>query len=214
MPYKYIGRTTDFKGKSIWELVGNLKNYGVGRVLIRQMFQRYPEPCYMKILKVEPLECPPVQNMDVSVNYYYHCIFIVCDTFQILRKVRIHVQETFRGRTLPEPVIMEHVTYKTDFQLIPKDEEANICKPLKLDPNIAVFPRYYKEWPPMLRELLMREQKANGGDPQNIPKLEIAYNPTNYGKYRIAEEGETPTVEFDTLPDYNSPLYANLKFKT
>jgi small subunit ribosomal protein S34 len=30
---KYIGRKTDFRGKSLWEIVGNLKNFGVGRVV-------------------------------------------------------------------------------------------------------------------------------------------------------------------------------------
>lgn len=50
---KYVGRTTDFKGKTLWEIVGSLKNYGVGRLIVRSVFQRYPEPCYMKILKVE-----------------------------------------------------------------------------------------------------------------------------------------------------------------
>lgn len=52
MPIKYIGRTTDFKGKPLWEILGNLKNFGVGRLVVRNRFQRYPEPCYMKILKV------------------------------------------------------------------------------------------------------------------------------------------------------------------
>lgn len=50
---KYIGRTTDFRGKSLWEIIGNLRDYGVGRLIIRNMFQRYEEPCYMRILKVE-----------------------------------------------------------------------------------------------------------------------------------------------------------------
>lgn len=50
---KYIGRTTDFKGKTLWEIVGNLKDFGVGRIVIRNMFQRYKEPCFMKIVKVE-----------------------------------------------------------------------------------------------------------------------------------------------------------------
>lgn len=58
---KYVGRRTDFKGKSLWEIVGDLKDYGVGRLVIRNMFQRYPEPCYMRILKV--------QTVDHQVNY-------------------------------------------------------------------------------------------------------------------------------------------------
>lgn len=64
MPIKYIGRTTDFKGKTLWEILGNLKNGGVGRVVVRQMFERYPEPSFLKILKVE------AQPNDVSNDSY------------------------------------------------------------------------------------------------------------------------------------------------
>ena len=59
MPYKYFGRTTDFSGKSLWELLGNLRDFGIGRYVYRNMFQRYPEPSYMKILKVETCDPEP-----------------------------------------------------------------------------------------------------------------------------------------------------------
>jgi len=55
MPIKYVGRTTDFKGKTLWEIVGNLKNFGVGRIVVRSTFERYPERSYLKICKVEAL---------------------------------------------------------------------------------------------------------------------------------------------------------------
>jgi small subunit ribosomal protein S34 len=55
MPIKYIGRTTSFKGKTLWEIVGNLKNFGVGRIVVRSILERYPEPSYLKICKVEAL---------------------------------------------------------------------------------------------------------------------------------------------------------------
>lgn len=53
---KYVGRKTDFKGKTLWEIVGDLKDYGVGRMVVRNMFQRYPEPCYMRILNVKTVD--------------------------------------------------------------------------------------------------------------------------------------------------------------
>lgn len=68
MPYKYIGKTTDFKGKTLWEIVGNLKNFGVGRIVTRTRFERYPEPSYMKILKVEALPNPKNPTLDVSIS--------------------------------------------------------------------------------------------------------------------------------------------------
>lgn len=84
---KYIGRTTDFRGKTLWEIVGNLKDYGVGRIIIRNMFQRYEEPCYMKILKVEaqpqPIEVRihtanvqvPMYNTHIKTIIYISYIF-------------------------------------------------------------------------------------------------------------------------------------------
>lgn len=68
MSIKYIGRKTDFKGKTLWEIIGNLKNFGVGRIIARSMFERYEEPCYMKIVKVETLPNPAEPSLDVSVN--------------------------------------------------------------------------------------------------------------------------------------------------
>jgi len=45
MSIKLIGRTTDFKGKPLWEILGNLKNFGVGRIVIRNLsFRDIPSP--------------------------------------------------------------------------------------------------------------------------------------------------------------------------
>lgn len=68
MPYKYIGRSTYFKGKSIWEIVGNLKNFGVGRILVRSRFEsQYTEPSYIRIKKVEAKQNPENVSIDVSI---------------------------------------------------------------------------------------------------------------------------------------------------
>lgn len=50
---KYIGRKSHFAGKTLWEILGNLKDFGVGRVIVRNSYvKRFKEPCYMKILEV------------------------------------------------------------------------------------------------------------------------------------------------------------------
>lgn len=72
MPYKYIGKTTDFRGKSLWEIVGNLKNFGKGRIVVRSRFERYSEPSYLKILDVETFAEPENPSMDVSRNSESH----------------------------------------------------------------------------------------------------------------------------------------------
>lgn len=84
MPYKYIGKTTSFKGKTLWEIVGNLKNFGIGRIVTRSRFERYPEPSYFKILKVETLANPKESSVDVIITYkifstpLYLFFFSVC----------------------------------------------------------------------------------------------------------------------------------------
>lgn len=55
---KLIGRTNDFKGKTLWEIVGNLRDHGIGRYVKRTMFERYPEPSYMKIVRVQAMPLP------------------------------------------------------------------------------------------------------------------------------------------------------------
>lgn len=71
MPYKYIGKTTDFKGKTLWEILGNLKNLGRGRIVVRSRFERYPEPSYLKILDVETLAEPEKPSMDLSRLFWF-----------------------------------------------------------------------------------------------------------------------------------------------
>jgi len=81
MPYKFIGRATNGYGKTLWEIVGNLKDFGVGRVFARNLFERYPEKSWFRILEVQPLEAPkdvPLYAFDVSLlNYFtYFCMLV------------------------------------------------------------------------------------------------------------------------------------------
>ena len=65
MPYKYFGRTISFKGKSLWEIIGNLKDFGVGRIVYRGVMQRYSELTFLKILQVETQPEPVDKSLDV-----------------------------------------------------------------------------------------------------------------------------------------------------
>lgn len=53
MPYEIYGKISLQCGKTLWEILGNLKNHGVGRIVVRNQFKRYPEPSWYRILKVE-----------------------------------------------------------------------------------------------------------------------------------------------------------------
>lgn len=125
------------------------------------------------------------------------------------------VENTFRGKTDVEPVTILKTSYKTDYRLIPKDEEAEYCK-LKqpIDTSEKIFPRT-TDFPPILKELIIRESVAKGeiiGD----PKLEIVYNAKCIAKYRLAKEGETPTVPITNglgIP-FSLKMYKNIKLSS
>ena len=55
MPRVFIGRTHDLYGKSLWELLCNLKDFGAGRVVKRTKFnRRYPEASWYRIISAQP----------------------------------------------------------------------------------------------------------------------------------------------------------------
>ncbi|XP_055913331.1 uncharacterized protein LOC129946970 [Eupeodes corollae] len=160
---KYIGRKTDFRGKPLWEILGNLKNHGVGRIVVRSMFERYPEPSFMKILKVEA-----VPNSED-------------------RKVRVTIERTFRGVTQPKPVVIYSTTYKADYRLIPKDEEAEYCKSA-VQQKEMILPNEI-EFPPLLREFV-REETGNEN-----PMMKVHFKKNINKLARLAEPGEKPNIE-------------------
>ena len=50
-----IGRDTYYHGKTLMDLLGRLKGYGVGRVVYRQHYkEQYPEPSFYIITRVKP----------------------------------------------------------------------------------------------------------------------------------------------------------------
>lgn len=115
-----------------------------------------------------------------------------------MRIVRVFVERTFRGVKEPEIIPIEGATYKTDYRLLPKDEEEQYCNRNKVFKSEVILPRY-REFPPLMRELIVREAKASGKPLTEEPKLEVVYNVKSAEmKYRIAGENEKPTVEFKT----------------
>lgn len=87
MVIKYIGRTHTFKGKPLWEILGNLKNHGVGRMVIRSAQQKYPEVSYMRILKVVGL---PDTSKHIHVHFFYYYYVCQCNDIDRLLKVDSH----------------------------------------------------------------------------------------------------------------------------
>ncbi|KAJ0178348.1 hypothetical protein K1T71_006171 [Dendrolimus kikuchii] len=169
---KYVGRTTDFKGKTLWEIIGNLKNKGVGRYVIRSVFQRYPEPSFMKIVKVET--CPAEER----------------------RRVRVWVEKTFRGHTLPKLNEIYRTSYKTDYQLIPKNEEKKLLSLLEqYKRSVEVLPNSI-EMPPLMKKFIIKDHERKGLEPVKEFTMPITYNHSPNRIHRIAQGNEKPTVQF------------------
>ncbi|XP_014477360.1 PREDICTED: uncharacterized protein LOC106745884 [Dinoponera quadriceps] len=173
MPIKLIGRATNCKGKPLWEILANLRNFGVGRIVLRSILQRYPEPCYMKILKVAAM--PPTNEPYTD------------------RKVIVLADVVFRGMKESTPMQLDNTTYKADFVLVPKDQE-HLYTGVTVPPaEKRVLPRTM-EFPPLYLQMLMRDIKAKGiAEPAKQPQLNIVYNTScmSVKNYRIAEEDET-----------------------
>lgn len=131
----YIGRRTHLVGKRVFEILANLKNFGIGRVLQRNEFkQEFPEPSYFKIVRVEP-------QMDEELTFG-----------------RVWVKEVYRGRLYP--YITEIKAYHPDYTLVPKDEEPDFDSfpVLGVDKsNIKVLPATFKV-PPLMAEFLNRKK--------------------------------------------------------
>ncbi|KAL1129176.1 hypothetical protein AAG570_013706 [Ranatra chinensis] len=127
MPVKYVGRVTDFSGKTLWEIVGNLKDFGVGRLVKRHMLERYPEPSFIRIVKV-----------DAAKN-------------EEPRKVRVWAEKVFRGQRYPKLVEVYSVSYKADYRLVPKHEEKALWERVDATPNKEKLLPEYMDFPPLMK---------------------------------------------------------------
>lgn len=78
--------------------------------------------------------------------------------------------------------------------------------------ELKVVPRTM-DYPPLLKEMIIRQKKEAGLLNNEEPKMEIVYRWCGVKRYRLAEEGETPTVNFVIgLGKPDSPsLYENIK---
>lgn len=104
---------------------------------------------------------------------------------------------------------MDGATYKPDYVLIPKDQEAKYINETKV-PELRLMPRT-TDFPPLLKKILIEKQ---GKDTPDL-KLKIVYSTLGIKSYRVAEEDETPTVDIKVgLGNPVSPcLYNNTKQK-
>lgn len=117
------------------------------------------------------------------------------------------VERVFRGQKYPRPVQMDSATYKPDYILIPKDQE-HLYQDNRKIPEMRILPRT-TDFPPLFLQIILHEMKAKGVTASTEPKLELRYNfiGASFKNYRLAEEGETPTVKLNFKLDESSILF-------
>lgn len=85
-------------------------------------------------------------------------------------------------------------TYKADYRLIPKAEEHEYCRLQEVVKTERILPRII-EFPPLLKELIVRDKLAKGEKISEEPKLSLKYRMGRENHVRVAKEGETPNVQ-------------------
>lgn len=174
------------------------------RISVRSRMERYPEKSFMKIVKVEALPEPvykKVSNPELVDEHKDIIRLIYCNQFKITqfqnrkyepaipfidedRKCRVWVEKVFRGKKLEKISCIESVSYKNDYRLIPKHEEADYKDsevPMKLISPIMSLP-------PLLREFVMKETG------ESDPLMPVKCKKGIMTNSRLAKDGEKADI--------------------
>lgn len=83
--------------------------------------------------------------------------------FQERRRVRVWVEKTFRGRKLPKLTEIYRTSYKPDYKLIPKDEEAKLIEAVKaIEKTTEVILPKTIEMPPLMKQFIVKDHEKKG----------------------------------------------------
>lgn len=103
-----------------------------------------------------------------------------------MRKVKVTVEKTWRGITLPKPIEIFSTSYKADYELVQKeDEHKYLQNNQKVKTKILAKEA---ELPPLLREFI-REETG-----QKTPMMKVHFKPADNKFVRLAKDGETADV--------------------
>ncbi|CAG0897651.1 unnamed protein product [Darwinula stevensoni] len=197
MPTKYVGRTTAWQGKRIWEILCNLKDFGKGRLLTKGMWEfKYPnEISYIKVLKAEPI-------MDQENKFG-----------------AVWCKQVFRNQHDGERLMRKGV-YSPDWKLIHKEDEHKYLEAPKVIREEKIFPRQTRP-PPAMEESFRLEKLQEGISISGPIYIDMCLSGEGKSKtnYRRAKETETPNVTiekphkasphrlfYDHLDSYEAPL--------
>lgn len=190
----YYGKKSDWCGKTAFEILARLKNFGIGRILQHNQFKKdFPdEPSFYQVVQVEP-------QMDEELAHG-----------------RVWVTEVHRGKRYPR--LREIVPRIADYSLVPKHEEPDISKfpVLGEDKSLQKLLPATCDVPPVMAEYMNRKRlgffpnftlkgldvKKHGYDRESTKRFTI---PRRYVLqerdeeefdyfFRIAGPGETPDI--------------------
>lgn len=139
MPIKYYyGKKTEFVGKTLFEILANLRDFGVGRMVVKQteLAQNPGKKCYYIVRKVEPV-------MDKN-----------------LQEGAMHAERVYCNARMPGLTFVEQDSWFTDWQLVPKDQE-HIHRDHKLVEYKLEKTYDQMKLPPLMEEFLRRQNKLN-----------------------------------------------------
>ncbi|XP_074595290.1 mitochondrial ribosomal protein S34 [Brevipalpus obovatus] len=184
----YVGKTSRLYGKTVFEILANLRHFGKGRILERiSLTQKYGKKSFYVVKDPRP-------QMDKELVHGY----LYCDFYYKEQRV---------------PGLTELLTYRHDYRLIPKHLEEEYLEIIQKAPILGeetpkkVLPRYYS-LPPVMAEVLNRRnflrppclyikgltKESYGYDSESLIKKEIPYvykfNQLEELLMRVAEEGE------------------------
>jgi small subunit ribosomal protein S34 len=98
----------------------------------------------------------------------------------------VTVEKIFRGYKYPKPICINSVSYKSDYKLLPKKEEADYCKFSERETRL-IAP--YMDLPPLLREFVEKETGR-----KDI-KMKVVHKEKLQTPARLVKDGEVPTLE-------------------
>lgn len=200
----YYGKRNNFVGKTLYEILANLRDFGLNRMLIKQeeILQNPGKTCYYIVKKVEPV-------MDAD-----------------LKEGAIYAERVFRGAKVPDLVYVEEESWHNDWQLIPRHEESKyLLDPAKMvehghPETVTILPRWM-EVPPLM-DIFLRRHINNRKGIQLAPALldkkrinirmhyDLKWMNRPHSRFRVAEEGEKHHINFnlplkELLPDHLKP---------
>ena len=107
------------------------------------------------------------------------------------------MEKVFRGKLYPEPYKIYGATYKTDYRLVPKDQEKDFCKPPQgCIENTKIFPNTIS-LPPLLNEVIMADLKARGEQVDGDLQIPLILEESLQNRYCLAKIGDRPNMKIE-----------------